>query len=156
MCQVELRDEDQKYRAYLQRLKADEEQREKEIDRLCDIEVEKSWQKKIAQWKTERQARQTLLEQVLDGRQKQVADKRKCASLGVSCEDRVCVRACVRVCVCTGVRACVHGCVFGIALKLPHLIVSPFPAASLCVVAGPIAYMPIKTLLFLPPISSGF
>ena len=90
---MELREEDQKYRAYLQRLKADEEQRDREIDRLCDIEVEKSWQKKIAQWKTERQARQTLLDQVLAGRQQQVADKRECDFLGV------CARI-VSVCVC--------------------------------------------------------
>ena len=78
MSQVELREEDQKYRAYLQRLKADEEAREREIDKLCDVEVEKMWQKKIAQWKVERQARQTLLEQVMDGRRRQVEDKREC------------------------------------------------------------------------------
>ena len=77
LLQVELREEDQKYRAYLQRLKADEEAREREIDKLCDVEVEKMWQKKIAQWKVERKARQTLLEQVMDGRRKQVEDKRE-------------------------------------------------------------------------------
>ena len=77
VIQVELREEDQKYRTYLQRLKADEEQREKEIDKLCDVEVENMWQRKIAQWRVERQARKKLLEQVMDGRRRQVEDKRE-------------------------------------------------------------------------------
>lgn len=71
----ELREEGKRYRLYLEQLKADEKAAEAELDRLCDAEVEKAWQKKLAQWKLEKEARHKLLQEVLAARQQQVANK---------------------------------------------------------------------------------
>ena len=73
----ELREEDQRYRAYLQQLKREEAAKEKEMDRLCDLEVEKMWDKRIKQWRLEKQARKQLLAEVMDSRRKQLDQKRK-------------------------------------------------------------------------------
>ena len=78
MCfQKELREEDKRYRDYLEELKLIEAQREIEMEKLVDMEVEKMWQKRLAQWKLEKQARQNLLQEVLAGRQQQVQKKCK-------------------------------------------------------------------------------
>lgn len=71
----ELREEGQRYRQYLEQLKAEEKAAEAELDRHVDAEVEKAWQKKLAQWRLEKEARHRLLQEVLAARQQQVADK---------------------------------------------------------------------------------
>ena len=47
------------------------------MEKLVDAEVEKMWQKRLQQWKLEKQARQNLLQEVLESRKRQVEDKRK-------------------------------------------------------------------------------
>ena len=56
-------------------LKEEEAIREKEMDRLCNEEVEKSWQKRLAQWRLEKEARKKLLQEVIDYRNKQLNEK---------------------------------------------------------------------------------
>lgn len=75
--QKDIREEDRRYREYLKKLKEEEYLREKELERLCDAEVEKMWEKRINQWKVEKMARQKLLEEVLESRKKQLEYKRE-------------------------------------------------------------------------------
>ena len=84
--QRELREEDKRYREYLRDLKAMEAAREAEMERLCDLEVEKSWEKKLRQWRLEKQARQKLLEDVMRSRKFQIEEKCEfCAIWNSSC-----------------------------------------------------------------------
>ena len=59
-------------------MKAEEKMREQELDRLCDAEVEKMWEKKVQQWKLEAMARRKLLEEVMEARHQQLEYKSKC------------------------------------------------------------------------------
>ena len=77
LFQRELRQEDKRYRDYLAKLKLEEAQRERELERLCDAEVEKTWEKKVRQWKLEKEARRKLLEEVMASRRMQLQEKRK-------------------------------------------------------------------------------
>lgn len=71
----ELREEDRRYREYLQRMKEEEKRREAELERVCDAEVEKMWDKKVKQWRMEKEARQKLMADVMASRRQQVQDK---------------------------------------------------------------------------------
>ncbi|XP_050400644.1 cilia- and flagella-associated protein 53 [Patella vulgata] len=71
----ELREEDQRYRTYLQQLMEEERRKEKELDALCNEEVEKTWQKRLEGWRQERLARKRLLNDVLAGRAEQIRDR---------------------------------------------------------------------------------
>jgi len=71
----ELREEGQRYRNYLRQMKEDEDAYANQLERLVDGEVEKAWQKKLAQWRLEKEARRKLLHDVLEGRKQQVHDK---------------------------------------------------------------------------------
>ena len=73
--QKELREEDRRYRAYLEQLQEEEALREQELERLCDAEVEKMWEKKVKQWKLEKEARRKLLQDVMASRRVQLQDK---------------------------------------------------------------------------------
>lgn len=79
--QKELREEDKRYRAYLKQLKEEEEQKERELDQLCDLEVEKMWDKRIKQWKLEKAARRKLLEDVMAARRLQLQEKCECGGV---------------------------------------------------------------------------
>lgn len=71
----ELRQEDQRYRKYLQEQMRLEQQREAEIDRMISAEVERQWQKRLSQWAKERNARKRLMEEVLAIRRQQVEER---------------------------------------------------------------------------------
>jgi hypothetical protein len=71
----ELRKEMQMYRQHLAEQKAEEERREKEVNELVAMEVEKQWAKRIAQWRKEREARKRLLDDVIHTRQQQIKEK---------------------------------------------------------------------------------
>jgi hypothetical protein len=58
-------------------MQREEEMREKELDRLLDEEIEKMWQKRLRQWELEKEAREKLLQDVIDCRRQQLAEKRK-------------------------------------------------------------------------------
>ena len=63
------------YRTYLQEQAEEEARREKELDAIVNAEVEKQWAKRAAQWKQEAQARQKLLQDVLNTRKMQLQEK---------------------------------------------------------------------------------
>ena len=79
--QKEIREEDRRYREYLRQLREEERRREKEIELMCDAEVDKMWEKRSRQWKIEKMARQKLLEEVLESRRQQI--QQKCTSENV-------------------------------------------------------------------------
>ena len=75
--QNELKEEMIHYRQYLADQAKEEERREKELDALIDSEVKAQWQKRLEQWKKEKEARKKLMQDVLDTRKKQIQEKCK-------------------------------------------------------------------------------
>lgn len=75
------REEDRRYREYLKAMLIEEKLREAELDKLIDAEVERTWQKRLAQWRTEKEARQKLLNQVIAARKQQVEEKKRINAL---------------------------------------------------------------------------
>lgn len=71
----ELREEDRRYREHLKQLYEEERIRERELEQLIQQEVERMWQKRLAAWKLEREARKKLLQDVLSVRAQQVQDR---------------------------------------------------------------------------------
>lgn len=71
----ELREEDRRYREHLKQLYEEERIREHELEQLIQQEVERMWQKRLAAWKLEREARKKLLQDVLSVRAQQVQDR---------------------------------------------------------------------------------
>ena len=57
-------------------MREEERRREKEMEMLCDAEVEKMWEKRVRQWKIEKMARQKLLAEVVESRRQQIQEKR--------------------------------------------------------------------------------
>lgn len=72
-----MREEDRRYREYLRQLKEEEMAKEIELERLIHEEVEKMWQKRLNQWRLEREARKKLLADVLRGRAIQLQERCK-------------------------------------------------------------------------------
>ena len=72
---MDLREEDRRYREYLARLVAEEKEKERELDRLIQHEVEAVWQKRLDQWRTERLVRRKLMEQVIAARNEQIQER---------------------------------------------------------------------------------
>ena len=70
-----LKEEIQLYRSYLAEAEKEERQRELDLDSLLSIEVEQQWAKRAAQWRTEREARCKLLDDVMKIRRQQVEEK---------------------------------------------------------------------------------
>ena len=75
LLQKELREEDRRYRENLHRLMEEEKIRERELENLIQAEVEKMWQKRLAAWQTEREARKKLMQDVLAIRAQQVQER---------------------------------------------------------------------------------
>ena len=73
--QKELREEDRRYREHLHHLMEAEKAKERELEQLIQAEVERMWQKRLDQWKTERQARKKLMQDVLAIRAQQVQER---------------------------------------------------------------------------------
>ena len=76
--QKEVREEDRRYREYLRQMREEERRRELEMEKVCDAEVEKMWERRVRQWKMEKMARQKLLEEVLESRRQQIQQKCTC------------------------------------------------------------------------------
>ena len=70
-----LKEEIQLYRSYLAEAEREERQREQELDSLLNAEVEQQWAKRMAQWRTEREARRKLMDDVMRTRRQQVQEK---------------------------------------------------------------------------------
>lgn len=71
----ELREEDRRYREHLAQMMEEEKLREAELETLIQSEVERMWQKRLAAWKLEREARKKLLQDVLRTRAEQVQER---------------------------------------------------------------------------------
>ena len=65
------------YQSYLAQAEKEEKQRELELDSLLNREVEQQWAKRMAQWRTEREARRKLMDDVMKTRRQQVQEKSK-------------------------------------------------------------------------------
>lgn len=63
------------YRQHLHEQAEEERRREKELDTIVNAEMEKQCERRADQWQREADARQSLLQDVLDIRKQQVQDK---------------------------------------------------------------------------------
>ena len=75
--QKELREENLRYMAYLRQLQEEEKAREAEMEAIINAEVEKNWQKRLAQWRLEREARKKMLQEVMQERGHQISERCK-------------------------------------------------------------------------------
>jgi len=71
----ELREENLRYMAYLKQLAEEEKAREAEMEAIINAEVEANWQKRLAQWRLEREARKKMLEDVMRERRVQINER---------------------------------------------------------------------------------
>ncbi|XP_071845360.1 cilia- and flagella-associated protein 53-like [Apostichopus japonicus] len=71
----EMREEDQRYREYLQQQMEEEKRLEKELDAMIESEVKRQWQKRLDQWAKEKDARKRLMNDVLSTRRRQLQEK---------------------------------------------------------------------------------
>ncbi|KAM5192864.1 cilia- and flagella-associated protein 53 [Mantella aurantiaca] len=72
---LELQKEQQIYRQYLAQQLEEEKRQEREMDKLIETELEKSWAKRAAQMKLEKEARNRLMKDVMDSRKLQIQEK---------------------------------------------------------------------------------
>lgn len=72
-----LKEEIKLYRSYLAEAEKEERQRELELDTLLTAEVEQQWAKRVAQWRTEKEARRKLMDDVMRIRKQQIQEKSK-------------------------------------------------------------------------------
>jgi hypothetical protein len=70
-----LKEEIQLYRNYLAEAEKEERQRELELDSILTAEVEQQWAKRVAQWRTEKEARRKLMDDVMKTRRQQIQEK---------------------------------------------------------------------------------
>ena len=73
----DLREENLKFMAYVAKNRKDEQEREKKLEEMIHEEMEVKWQKDLAKYRLEREARKKLLENVLDTRRQQIEEKSK-------------------------------------------------------------------------------
>ena len=73
----DLREENLRFMAYVAKNRKDEQEREKKLEEMICEEVEVKWQKDLAKYRLEREARKKLLENVLDTRRQQIEEKSK-------------------------------------------------------------------------------
>lgn len=72
---MELRDENQRYRAHLEQRKIDERRQQVELDRLLQGELDRQNSMRAAKQRAEQDKRSKLLHEVIEGRQQQVLDR---------------------------------------------------------------------------------
>ncbi|XP_043934187.1 cilia- and flagella-associated protein 53 [Protopterus annectens] len=72
---LQLREEQQRYRQYLAEQLEEQKRSEKEMDQLIGAELQKSWAKRVAQWKLDKEARDRLMKEVMETRQLQIQEK---------------------------------------------------------------------------------
>lgn len=71
----QMRQETLQYLAYLKEQAALEKSREKELDLMLDFELKAMWDKRVAQFKIEKQSRDKLMKEVMEVRKLQIAEK---------------------------------------------------------------------------------
>lgn len=74
---MELRDENQRYRSYLEQRKLDEQRQQTELDRFIQAELDRQNAKRAEKQRAEQEKRNRLLHEVIQGRQQQLIDKSK-------------------------------------------------------------------------------
>ncbi|KAL9988161.1 hypothetical protein ACROYT_G002569 [Oculina patagonica] len=75
----EMREENLRFMEYCAMNRKELEEREKELERLVNEEVEKKWGQTIAQYKLERDARKKLLANVMKTREQQIDERKRLA-----------------------------------------------------------------------------
>lgn len=75
--QNRLRDEIHKYKQYLADQTRVEKERDDELEKMLNAEVNRQWEKRFHQWRKEKEARASLMKQVFDTRRQQIEDKSK-------------------------------------------------------------------------------
>ena len=73
----ELREENLRFMQYCKTNRQQQAEREKEVERLVNEEVEKQWGRKMEQYRLEREARKRLMENVLKTREQQIEERSK-------------------------------------------------------------------------------
>lgn len=74
---MELQKEQQIYRQYLAQQLEEEKRQEREMDKLIETELEKSWAKRAEQLRLEKEARNRLMKDVMATRRLQIQEKCK-------------------------------------------------------------------------------
>jgi hypothetical protein len=72
---LELRDENQRYRAYLDQRKFDEQRQQIELDRILQAELDRQNAKRLEKVHAEKDKRAKLLQEVIEGRQQQLLER---------------------------------------------------------------------------------
>jgi DNA anti-recombination protein RmuC len=72
---LELRDENARYRAYLEQRKLDEKRQQIELDRIIQAELDKQNEKRLEKVRAEKDKRTKLLHEVIEGRQQQMIER---------------------------------------------------------------------------------
>merc|ERR1712025_642551 len=72
---IQMKEEDKSYREYLKQQIEEEKAREEELTRLVDADVAAMWDKRIQQWKLEKEARNRLMLDVMETRRRQLKEK---------------------------------------------------------------------------------
>eukprot|EP00731_Ephydatia_muelleri_P034004 Em0044g24a len=70
-----LRDEIHKYKQYLADQTRVEKERDEELEKMLNAEVNRQWEKRFEQWRKEKEARTSLMKQVFDTRRQQIENK---------------------------------------------------------------------------------
>ncbi len=73
--QLELRDESQRYRTYLEQRKLDEKRQQIELDRIVKAELDRQNAKRLEKVRAEKDKRAKLLHEVVEGRQQQLVER---------------------------------------------------------------------------------
>jgi hypothetical protein len=73
--QMELRNESQHYRAYVEQRKLDEQRQQAELDRILQAELNRQNAKRAEKVREEKEKRTKLLREVVEGRQQQLVDR---------------------------------------------------------------------------------
>ena len=74
-----MREENLRFMKYCAMNRKDEEEREKELERMVNDEVEKKWARTMEQYRLEREARKQLLANVMKSRQQQTEERSRFA-----------------------------------------------------------------------------
>lgn len=72
---MELRDENQRYRSYLEQRKFDEKRQQIELDRILQSELDRQNAKRLEKVRAENDKRAKLLQEVVEGRQQQIIER---------------------------------------------------------------------------------
>lgn len=82
---LELRDENQRYRNYLEQRKLDEQRQQAELDRILQAELDRQNSIRLQKVRAEKDKRAKLLHEVVEGRQQQLIEKSTSIFTSIDC-----------------------------------------------------------------------